>query len=152
MLAIKLKLVGKKRQHSFRVIIQEKRAKLQGKFTDDIGWYNPHTNQFKVNQERLKYWLENGAQPTETVQKILKNAQDSSEVQDYAGRQRPKKKKKEKIAEQGGQEGADAPAESEAPEKEAEGDGNTPEPEKEEPKEEKQEEPTPEEEKKPEGE
>jgi ribosomal protein S16 len=52
MLAIKLKLIGKKGQHSFRVIVQEKRAKLQGKFTDDIGWHNPHANEFKIDQEK----------------------------------------------------------------------------------------------------
>ncbi|MEX2054239.1 MAG: 30S ribosomal protein S16 [Candidatus Colwellbacteria bacterium] len=99
MLAIKLKLIGKKGQHSFRVIVQEKRAKLQGKFTDDLGWFNPHTNQFKINHERLQQWLTNGAQPTESVQKILKSAVGSSDIQDHKGRTRPKKKKKEKEAE-----------------------------------------------------
>jgi len=99
MLAIKLKLIGKKGQHSFRVIVQEKRAKLQGKVAEDIGWFNPHTNQFKIDHIRLKYWLDNGAQPTPSVEKILKSATDTSEIQSHQGRTRPKKKKKEKLAE-----------------------------------------------------
>ena len=99
MLVIKLRPIGKKGQHSFRVVVQEKRSKLQGAFTDDLGWFNPHTNQIKINQERLKYWVGNGAQPTESMQKVVKNAKDSSEVQTFVGRTRAKKKKSEKLAE-----------------------------------------------------
>src|SRR3989338_2313957 len=99
MLVVKLRLIGKKGQHSFRVVVQEKRSKLQGAFTDDLGWFNPHTNQIKINQERLKHWLDNGAQLTESMQKVIKNAQNSSEVKTFVGRTRAKKKKKEKLAE-----------------------------------------------------
>jgi small subunit ribosomal protein S16 len=99
MLAIKLKLIGKKGQHSFRIVVQEKRAKLQGKAVEDLGWFNPHTNQFKIDHNRLKHWLNNGAQPTESIQKVLKNSADTSEVQSYQGRTRPKRKKKERTVE-----------------------------------------------------
>ena len=99
MLVIKLRLIGKKGQHSFRVVVQEKRSKLQGAFTDDLGWFNPHTNQVKLNQERLKYWLGNGAQLTESMEKVIKHAKDSSEVQAFAGRTKAKKKEREKMAE-----------------------------------------------------
>ena len=99
MLVIKLRMIGKKGQHSFRVVVQEKRSKLQGKFTDDLGWFNPHTNQVKLNQERLKYWLGNGAQLTESMEKVIKHAKDSSEIQAYVGRTKDKKKRKEKMAE-----------------------------------------------------
>ena len=92
-------MIGKKGQHSFRVVVQEKRSKLQGKFTDDLGWFNPHTNQVKLNQERLKYWLGNGAQLTESMEKVIKHAKDSSEIQAYVGRTKDKKKRKEKMAE-----------------------------------------------------
>lgn len=123
MLAIKLKLIGKKGQHSFRVVVQEKRSKLQGASTDDLGWFNPHTNQLKINQERLKHWLGNGAQPTESVSKVLKNAKDSSEVQGFKGRTRAKRRKKEKVTAQAPSVGEaalpeaspEAPAEAEAP-------------------------------------
>ena len=99
MLVIKLRMIGKKGQHSFRVVVQEKRSKLQGKFTDDLGWFNPHTNQVKLNQERLKYWLGNGAQLTESMEKVIKHAKDSSGIQAYVGRTKDKKKRKEKMAE-----------------------------------------------------
>lgn len=98
MLAVKLKLIGKKGQHSFRVIVQEKRAKLDGNFVDDLGWYNPHSNQVKIDQKKLKQWLENGAQPTESAEKVIQKAKDSSDIQTYEGRPNSKKKKKDKKA------------------------------------------------------
>ena len=100
--------MGKKGQHSFRVIVQEKRTKVQGQFTDDLGWYNPHTNEVKIDQTKLKHWLANGAQPTDTVDRLIKQMKDTSEAQSYKGRQIAKKKKKEKKAE-------GAPAEAAAP-------------------------------------
>lgn len=74
MLAIKLKGVGKKHQRSSRIAIQEKHSKLCGKFIEDLGWYNPHTNKFEIKEDRMVYWLSVGAQPTKTVGEILKKA------------------------------------------------------------------------------
>lgn len=74
MLAIKLKRIGKKHQAFFRVIVSEKRSKLDGKYVEDLGFLNPHTNQFKINKERVEYWLKNGAQATDTVHNILVKA------------------------------------------------------------------------------
>lgn len=72
MLAIKLKRIGKKGQASFRIIIAEKRSKINGRFTEDLGWYNPHTNKFKINMERVDYWTKSGAQPTPSMKNLLK--------------------------------------------------------------------------------
>jgi len=74
MLAIKLKRVGKKKQASFRIIVAEKRRKVFGKFVEDLGFWNPRTDQFKVNKERASYWLKVGAQPTDTVHNLLVKA------------------------------------------------------------------------------
>lgn len=74
MLAIKLKRVGKKHQASFRIIIAEKRSKLDGRYVEDVGWLNPRTNEFNVKNERVEYWLKNGAQPTDTVHNLLVKA------------------------------------------------------------------------------
>jgi len=71
MLAIKLRTIGKKHQRSFRVVVQEKKAKLNGKFIEDLGWYNPHTNAHKIDAERTSYWVKVGAQPTKTVTDLL---------------------------------------------------------------------------------
>ncbi|MBI2013650.1 MAG: 30S ribosomal protein S16 [Candidatus Colwellbacteria bacterium] len=74
MLAIKLRNVGKKHQRSFRFIVKEKRSKVQGKFIEDLGWYNPSTDKFEVNKDRAVYWLGVGAKPTMTVAQILKKS------------------------------------------------------------------------------
>ncbi|MBI2011046.1 MAG: 30S ribosomal protein S16 [Candidatus Colwellbacteria bacterium] len=75
MLSIKLKMVGRKGQRTFRVIVQEAKAKVRGKFVEDLGWYNPHSNAFEVKKERVLYWLGVGAKPSETVRQILKKLQ-----------------------------------------------------------------------------
>jgi len=77
MLAIKLKRIGKKHQASYRVLISEKRSKLDGKYIEDIGWFNPHTDELKIDSERVKYWLGVGAQPTLRVKNLLKKIHSS---------------------------------------------------------------------------
>jgi len=119
MLAIKLKMVGRRNQRTFRVIVQEARAKLGGKFVDDLGWYNPHTNQFKVNKDRVDYWIKSGAQPTDSVVTLLKKV-ETSELTTYEKREGRKKNKGPKP-----EAGAEAPAG--APEGEAAQEGETPE-------------------------
>lgn len=71
MLAIKLRPIGKKKQRSFRIVVTQKHTKLVGKFVEDIGWYNPHTNQRVIKSERAQYWMTQGAQPTDTVHNIF---------------------------------------------------------------------------------
>lgn len=71
MLAIKLKRIGKKHQASFRVVVMEKRSKLQGRFIEDLGWANPRTDENKVNAERASYWMKVGAKPTDTAWNLL---------------------------------------------------------------------------------
>ena len=74
MLAIKLKRVGKKHQATFRVIVAEKRSKIDGRFVDDLGWLNPHTNSYSINNEAALKWIGNGAKPTDTVHNLLVRA------------------------------------------------------------------------------
>jgi len=71
MLAIKLRNVGKKRQRSYRLVVLEKRSKLQGQFVEDLGWYNPHTKEANLKNDRISYWVGVGAQPTDTVHNLL---------------------------------------------------------------------------------
>lgn len=74
MLAIKFKRIGKKHQPSFRVTVMEKRSKLQGRFIDDLGWYNPRSKEFGLNKERVLRWMKSGAQPTDAVHNLLVRA------------------------------------------------------------------------------
>ena len=71
MLAIKFKRVGKKGQASFRVVVMEKRTKLQGRYTDDLGWFNPHDDSMQIDKEKVAHWISVGAQPTPTVWNLL---------------------------------------------------------------------------------
>ena len=74
MLAIKFKRVGKKHQASFRVVVAEKRSKLNGRFVDDLGWFNPKTDAFEINKEKTMYWIGVGAQPTASIHNLLNRA------------------------------------------------------------------------------
>ena len=74
MISIKLRPVGKKKQITYRVVVLPKKSKLVGKYIDDLGWYNPHTDKFAINLEKAKQWIANGAQPTATVHNLLVDA------------------------------------------------------------------------------
>jgi small subunit ribosomal protein S16 len=104
MLAIKFKRVGKKHQASFRIVVMEKRSKLQGRAREDLGWVNPHTKTEEINKERARYWLGVGAQPTPTVWNILVR---TGVVE---GKKIPVHKKSKKKAPEAAPEAAPAPA------------------------------------------
>ena len=74
MLSIRLKRIGKKHQASYRVVVSERRHKMVGIHTEDLGWYNPHTNKSEINKERTTYWMSVGAKPSMTIAQILKRA------------------------------------------------------------------------------
>ena len=72
---IRLQRGGRKSYAFYSVVIADARAPRDGRFTEKIGTYNPNTNPATVdlNFERALYWVECGAQPTDTVRTILKN-------------------------------------------------------------------------------
>ncbi len=74
MLAIKLKRIGKKHQATFRVVVAEKRSKVDGRFVEDIGWWDPHADKFSVNRDAAKKWLGVGAKPTASIWNLLVKA------------------------------------------------------------------------------
>jgi small subunit ribosomal protein S16 len=96
MLAIKFKRVGKKHQGSFRVVVLEKRTKLNGRFTDDLGWLDPHTDKFELDKKKAQHWLSVGAQPTPTVHNFLIKAGVLSGKK-IAVHKQPKKKEGEEA-------------------------------------------------------
>ena len=71
MLAIKLQRIGKKRQGSFRLVVAEKRSKLQSTVREDLGWINPHTDTAELVRDRVLYWIKVGAKPTDTAWNLL---------------------------------------------------------------------------------
>lgn len=73
---MRLKRLGEKKNPFYRIVVADSRAPRNGRFIEEIGTYDPNTNPStcKVNAELAKKWLSNGAQPTEVVAKILKQA------------------------------------------------------------------------------
>ena len=77
-MAVKMRLrrMGAKKAPFYRVIVADSRSPRDGRFIDEIGYYNPLTNpaEIKIDAEKAKTWLSNGAQPTETVKSLLKKS------------------------------------------------------------------------------
>ena len=73
---IRLRRMGQKKAPFYRIIVADSRSPRDGRFIEEIGTYDPtrEPSVYKVNEERAKKWLANGAQPTETVSKIFKMA------------------------------------------------------------------------------
>ncbi len=76
MVKMRLKRMGQKKAPFYRIVVSDSRSPRDGRFIEEIGTYNPGTDPstFTVNEELAKKWLANGAQPTATVEKILKAA------------------------------------------------------------------------------
>ena len=74
MVKIRLRRMGAKKAPYYRVVVADSRAPRDGRFIEELGTYDPmaETDKIKVNMERAKYWIANGAQPTDTVKALLK--------------------------------------------------------------------------------
>jgi small subunit ribosomal protein S16 len=73
MLTIGLMRMGAKKKPFYRIVVREKRAKRDGKYVENIGTYNPMQNpaEVKLKLDRADYWIQSGAQPTETVRSLI---------------------------------------------------------------------------------
>jgi small subunit ribosomal protein S16 len=71
---IRLRRMGATKAPFYRVIVADSRSPRDGRFIEEIGYYNPLTNpaDIKIDSEKAKTWIANGAQPTETVRALLK--------------------------------------------------------------------------------
>ena len=69
--------MGAKKNPFYRVVVADSRDPRDGKFIEEIGTYDPLTNPatIAIDMERAKYWISNGAQPTDTVRGLLKKAE-----------------------------------------------------------------------------
>ena len=74
MLKLRLKKCGRKGQASYRIVAMPSATKRDGKAVEELGFYNPHSNEANINVVRVKARLAQGAQPTETVKNLLKKA------------------------------------------------------------------------------
>ena len=74
MVKIRLKRMGAHKKPFYRVVVADSRSPRDGKFIEEIGYYNPLTDpaDIKIDDERAKKWLDDGAQPTDTVRGLFK--------------------------------------------------------------------------------
>ena len=71
---IRLKRMGSKKNAFFRVVVADSRSPRNGRFIEELGYYDPRKDpaEVKVDGDKAKEWIKNGAQPTETVRSLLK--------------------------------------------------------------------------------
>ena len=76
MVKIRLRRMGAKKAPFYRVVVADSHFARDGRFIEEIGTYDPLANPaiVKIDMERAKYWIANGAQPTDTVKVLLKKA------------------------------------------------------------------------------
>ena len=73
MVKIRLRRMGTKKAPFYRIVVADSRYPRDGRFIEEVGYYNPMTEPavIKVEEEKVQKWLQNGAQPTETVKSLL---------------------------------------------------------------------------------
>jgi small subunit ribosomal protein S16 len=73
---IRLRRAGRKKQPTYRIVVADSRSPRDGKFIEIVGQYAPRTGEQALNlkSERVNYWLDNGALPTDTVRSLLRRA------------------------------------------------------------------------------
>ena len=74
MVKIRLRRMGAKKAPFYRIVVADSRSPRDGRFIEEIGYYNPLTDPItvQIDSDKAKKWIENGAQPTETVKSLLK--------------------------------------------------------------------------------
>ena len=73
---IRLRRMGAKKQPFYRVVVADSRSPRDGRFIEEIGYYNPLTTpaEIQIDEEKVLAWLKTGAEPSETVRALLKKA------------------------------------------------------------------------------
>ncbi|MFY9113765.1 MAG: 30S ribosomal protein S16 [Dethiobacteria bacterium] len=73
---IRLKRMGAKKQPFYRIVVADSRSPRNGRFIEEVGYYNPTTSPTTlfVNREKVEYWVSKGAKPSDRVKKLLEKA------------------------------------------------------------------------------
>ncbi|MBE7056125.1 MAG: 30S ribosomal protein S16 [Ruminococcaceae bacterium] len=77
MVKIRLRRMGAKKAPFYRVVVADSRYPRDGRFIEELGYYNPTTNpaEVKIDMDKANDWIKKGAQPTDTVKALLKKAE-----------------------------------------------------------------------------
>jgi small subunit ribosomal protein S16 len=96
MLKIRLTRRGKKHHPTYRVVVAEAEWPRDGKFLEDLGYYNPMIEplEIKIDLEKVDEWLAKGAQPTKKVASLISIARDPSRLEKLSKKKEKKAKKK----------------------------------------------------------
>ena len=73
---IRMRRIGSKRKPFYRIVVADSRMPRDGRFIEEVGYYNPLTNpdEVKLEEDKIFEWLEKGAQPSDTVRSLLSKA------------------------------------------------------------------------------
>ncbi len=79
MVKIRLRRMGAKKNPFYRVVVADSRYPRNGRFIEEVGYYDPMTNPatVKLDKEKITKWIANGAQPTDTVKALIDNYTDT---------------------------------------------------------------------------
>lgn len=93
MLSIRLSRVGKKKQPTYRVVVLPKTSDPWSTYLENLGSYNPRTKQAVLKADRIKYWIEKGAEASPSVWNLLVNQKvvDGPKKKVKIGRKKTKK-------------------------------------------------------------
>lgn len=77
---------GAKKRPSYRVVVKEKQSKRDGAYLENVGTYNPTREpaEIKLNMDRVRFWIANGAQPTDTVSRLIKASRKNEAAAEVA--------------------------------------------------------------------
>jgi small subunit ribosomal protein S16 len=78
--------MGAKKQPAYRVVVKEQRSKRDGACLENVGTYNPTRNpaEVKLKLDRIRYWIERGAQPSATVARLIKSQSKATTASESA--------------------------------------------------------------------
>lgn len=96
---IRLKRTGTRNNSCFRVVVVDQRATRDGKSIEELGFYDPRHKEESVDLERTDYWVAQGAQPSETVARIIERAKAGIKLSEIVKPKKLSKKAKAKAAE-----------------------------------------------------
>ena len=96
---IRLKRTGTKNNSCFRVVVVDQRATRDGKSIESIGFYDPRHKEESVDLARVDYWVSQGAQPSETVNRIIERAKAGIKLSEIVKPKKMSKKAKAKAEE-----------------------------------------------------
>jgi small subunit ribosomal protein S16 len=82
MVKIRLRRIGTRNVPAYRIVVADIRSPRDGRFIENLGTYDPRKagDNFRVDLDRAKYWVQKGAQPSDTVRSILKKAERAAKA------------------------------------------------------------------------